>query len=234
MNIVLFDLDDTLLDYSGAVDESWARAVHTGCAAGHVDPHTLITALGRSRRWLWEDPTRHRQERLNMPRAWRRIVAHALESLGAANDELAGAIAAHFLADRRQVMQLFPEARATLEHLRERRIPLGLITNGDATQQRYKIERHDLARYFDVMVIEGEFGAGKPDAAVYRHALDALGAEPADACMVGDHLDYDVEGARRVGITGVWVDRARTGLPAGSAARPDHVIASLTDLFALR
>jgi putative hydrolase of the HAD superfamily len=230
---VLFDLDDTLLDYSGGVEESWARAVHAGCADGRVDPHALITALVSSRRWLWEDPARHRQERVNMPRAWRRIVAHALDSLGAANDELAEAIAGHFSVDRRQVMRLFPEARAILECLRERGIPLGLVTNGDAIQQRYKIERHDLARYFDVMVIEGEFGAGKPDEAVYRHALDVLRAKPGDTCMVGDNLAFDVEGARRVGIAGIWVDRNRTGLPADSTVRPDHVIASLTDLLPL-
>ena len=64
--------------------------------------------------------------------------------------------------------------------------------------------------------------------------LDALGAEPGHTCMVGDNLDFDVEGARRVGIAGVWVDRARTGLPPGSTACPDHVIASLTDLFVIR
>jgi len=168
-----------------------------------------------------------------MPRAWQRIVAHALGSLGMPSDELAGAVAAHFAAERRHVMQLFPEARTTLERLRERGIPLGLVTNGDATQQRYKIERHDLARYFDVMVIEGEFGTGKPDEAVYRHALVTLGVEPAEACMVGDNLDFDVEGARRLGIAGVWVDRLRTGVPPGSVARPDHVIASLTDLLPL-
>ena len=38
-------------------------------------------------------------------------------------------------------------------------------------QQRDKIERHRLAGFFDVIVIEGEFGAGKPDEVVYRHAL---------------------------------------------------------------
>jgi len=166
-----------------------------------------------------------------MPRAWQRIVAHALESLQAPGEGMAAAVAAHFAAHRREAMQLFPEARATLEHLRGRGIPLGLVTNGDATQQRYKIERHDLARYFDVIVIEGEFGAGKPDEIVYRHALDVLGADPAGACMVGDNLDYDVEGSRRLGIRAVWIDRARVGLPAGSTARPDRVIASLTELL---
>jgi putative hydrolase of the HAD superfamily len=169
-----------------------------------------------------------------MPRAWQRIVTHALGSLGAPNHGLDAAIAQRFAAHRRQVMRLFPEARDTLERLRADGVPLGLITNGDAAQQRYKIEREDLARYFDVIVIEGEFGAGKPDEAVYRHALAALRAKPGDTWMVGDNLDFDVEGARRLGITAVWVDRARAGLPPESIARPDHIVASLTELFSLR
>ena len=57
-------------------------------------------------------------------------------------------------------------------------MPLGLVTNGDATQQRDKIERHGLARFFDAIVIEGEFGAGKPDEIVYRHALGELALGP--------------------------------------------------------
>ena len=234
MKTVLFDLDDTLLDYSGGVEESWTHAVQTCCTDGRVEPLALVAALVRSRRWFWDDPVRQRQERTNMMRAWQTIVAHALESLQAPCHDLVAAIAAQFAAHRRQTMQLFPEARATLDRLRGQGVPLGLVTNGDARQQRHKIDHHDLARYFDVIVIEGEFGAGKPDEVVFRHALDTLGADPVGACMVGDNLDNDVEGARRLGIRAVWVDRAGTGLPSGSPARPDHIIASLTDLFALR
>lgn len=227
---LLFDLDDTLLDYSGRVDESWSVSVRACCTDGRVDPAALIAALARSRRWFWDDPARHRQARTNMLRAWERIVTHALDAVGCPADGLAPAIAERFAAHRREVMCLFPDARAALERYRRHGIPLGLVTNGDATQQRDKIERHDLARYFDVIVIEGEFGAGKPDEAVFRHALGVLGTEPVQAVMVGDNLDFDVEGARRVGIRAVWIDRARAGLPAGHPARPDHVIASLAEL----
>jgi putative hydrolase of the HAD superfamily len=234
VNVVLFDLDDTLLDYSGSVDESWRRAVLACCQDGRLDPETLVVALGRARRWFWDDPVRQRLERTNMLRAWQRIATHALQNLGTSDDELASAIAQHFAAHRREVMQLFPETRETLDRLRDRGTPLGLVTNGDAAQQRFKIERHDLARYFDVIVIEGEFGAGKPDEVVFQHALASLGADPARACMVGDSLVHDVEGAQRLGIGAVWIDRTGAGLPADSPARPDHIIASLTDLFALR
>ena len=232
VNVVLFDLDDTLLDYSGRVEESWAHAVHICCTDGRVEPTALVAALVRSRQWFWDDPGRQR-ERTNMVRAWGTIVRRALDSLGGPCHDLVDDIVRAYASHRRQVMDLFPEARATLDRLRGQGIPLGLVTNGDARQQRDKIERHGLAPYFDVMVIEGEFGAGKPEAVVFRHALDALRARPAETCMVGDHLVNDVSGAGQLGIRTVWIDRARAGLPAGSPSRPDHIIASLTELHDL-
>ena len=66
----------------------------------------------------------------------------------------------------------------------------------------------------------GELRSAKPDPAVYAHALDALGAEPADAVMVGDSLRNDVDGPLAAGLGAVWVNR--TGEPR-PADRPDLV-----------
>ena len=131
-------------------------------------------------------------------------------------------------------MRLFPDSLACLMELRRRGIPLALVTNGDASQQRYKIERHDLARFFDAIVIEGEFGVGKPDEAVYRHALKTLGMTPGEALMVGDHLEWDVAAPQRLGLTGVWMDRGGLGLPHGSAVQPHRIIRSLDELRGVR
>jgi putative hydrolase of the HAD superfamily len=108
---------------------------------------------------------------------------------GCADDALAAAIARDFAARRREAMRLYPEARTVLDALRARGVPLALVTNGDARMQRDKIARHDLARYFGAIVIEGEFGCGKPEARVYREALQRLGVEADGVCMVGDHLE---------------------------------------------
>jgi putative hydrolase of the HAD superfamily len=227
---LLFDLDDTLLDYSGGVDDCWAAACARGCEGGAVDPATLVPAVAASRRTFWDDPARHRAERVNMLGAWTKIVERALHDVGRPDAALARSIATEFARRRRERMRLFPDALACLTGWRATGVTLGLVTNGDATQQRDKIARHALASYFDVIVIEGEFGAGKPDEAVYRHALDTLGVRAADACMVGDHLDFDVAGAQRLGIRGIWIDRAGAGLPSGCAVRPDSVIRALTEL----
>jgi putative hydrolase of the HAD superfamily len=226
---LLFDLDDTLLDYSGGVDASWEAAVRACCTDG-VDPQRLVLAIAETRRWFWDDPERHRQERVNMLGAWQHIVEFALERLGVEADGLAPAIARDYAARRREAMRLFPDALESLERLRRGGVPLGLVTNGDASQQRDKIERHGLGRFFDAIVIEGEFGAGKPAEVVYRHALAQLGAAPREAWMAGDHLEFDVDAPQRLGLTGVWLDRPGRGLPADSPVRPHRIVRSLRDL----
>jgi 2-haloalkanoic acid dehalogenase type II len=226
---LLVDLDDTLLDYSGGVDAHWEAAVRA-CAGPGVDPAALVAAIAETRRWFWDDPARHRRERVNMLGAWRHIVEFALARLDAEADGLPAAIAADFAARRREAMRLFPEALETLAAFRRRGVALALVTNGDASQQRDKIERHGLAPYFDVILIEGELGVGKPEPVVYRRALAELGALPAEAWMVGDHLEFDVGAPQALGLTGVWVDRPGLGLPSGSPIRPHRIVRSLSDL----
>ena len=230
MSTVLIDLDDTLLDYSGGVDISWRSACTAVAAPTGVDPAALETALVEARRWFWSDPERHRRERVNMLKAWQQIAARALAACRCPEDALALSMAEDYAARRREAMRLFPDALVTLERFRAAGAAMGLVTNGDARQQRDKIERHGLARFFDVIVIEGEFGAGKPDEIVYRHALDRLAARAADAIMIGDHLEFDVGGSQRLGIRGIWLDRAGEGLPAECAVTPHRIIRGLHEL----
>jgi putative hydrolase of the HAD superfamily len=229
---LLVDLDDTLLDYSGGADQSWVEACGACCVPGGIDPAVLVAAIADTRRWFWDDPERQRRERLNMLGAWQHIVEFALQRLGHSAAGLAADIARDYAGRRREAMRLFPDALGCLTELRRQGVPLALVTNGDAVQQRDKIERHGLARYFDTMVIEGEFGVGKPDAAVYRQALRALGALPTEAWMVGDHLVWDVDAPQQLGLRGVWMDRGGRGLPADSAVRPHRIIRSLDELTA--
>jgi putative hydrolase of the HAD superfamily len=232
MNVkaLLFDLDDTLLDYSGGADRSWTEACGACCTPEGIDAAVLVATIAETRRWFWDDPARHRRERVNMLGAWQHIVEFALERLGRPAPELAAAVARDYAARRRAAMRLFPDSLACLTELRRRGIPLALVTNGDATQQWDKIERHDLARFFDAILVEGEFGVGKPDEAVYRHVLKTLGMTPDEALMVGDHLEWDVGAPQRLGLTGVWMDRGGIGLPHGSVVQPHRIIRSLDEL----
>jgi putative hydrolase of the HAD superfamily len=225
---LLLDLDDTLLDYSGGVEHCWTGACAD--AAGAVAQDALVAALAETRRTFWSDPERNRRQRVDMLGAWTRIATLALERCGG-DARLGAAIAEAFAARRRSVMQLFPDALTFLAALQERGIPLGLVTNGDAREQRAKIERYALAPYFGAIVIEGEFGAGKPDAAVYQTALAKLGVAPGpEVWMVGDHLEFDVAGPQRLGLRATWLDRAGVGVPVGGAVRPDRIVRDLHEM----
>ena len=74
--------------------------------------------------------------------------------------------------------------------------------------------------------------AGKPAPEFYAWALSELGANAAEAAVVGDDLESDVGGAQKAGMAGILV---RTGkfLPeelAASSIRPDALVDSVADL----
>jgi putative hydrolase of the HAD superfamily len=232
MKALLVDLDDTLLDYSGGVDECWGAACETVAGPAGIDTAALIEAVRKERRLFWDDTTRHRLERIDMPGAWRKIVARGLERMGAPGAALAGPVAEDFAVRRWAVMRLFPGVIETLGQLRDAGVIMALVTNGDKSQQRRKIEQYDLARYFDAILIEGEFGAGKPEEIVYRHVLERLGVPAREAWMVGDNIEWDVAAPQRLGLRGVWVDREGTGLAGAGDVRPHRIIREFPEILA--
>ena len=73
---------------------------------------------------------------------------------------------------------------------------------------------------------------GKPSAAYFEAALEALGAEPGETVMVGDDVDADVSAAIRLGLRGVLVrtGKFREATLAAADPPPDAVLDSIADL----
>lgn len=127
---------------------------------------------------------------------------------------------------------LFPDAAETLNGLRDMGVRLALVTNGPSEIQRGKIDGFGLESFFDVILIEGEFGVGKPDRRVYEHVLGELDVKPEETWMIGDNLEWEVAGPQRAGIAGIWYDPEEEGLPEGGDFDPDMVVNSLSELLA--
>ena len=229
---VLFDMDDTLLTDSTNADRCWRICFERFARQlAPLLPETAIAAIKEHARWYWGDVERHRIGRLDLEAARRTIVAEALLGVGVDDRALAHEIAATFSQLRDEAIGLCDGADDVLCRLKQQGVLLALLTNGGAAAQRRKIERFRLAAFFDCILIEGEFGVGKPDEQVYRHALDRLGVLPAEAWMVGDNLEWDVAAPQRLGIVGIWIDHAGAGLPASNGVRPDRVIRALPELL---
>jgi putative hydrolase of the HAD superfamily len=63
--------------------------------------------------------------------------------------------------------------------------------------------------------------------------LRKLDVTPKQAWMVGARLEYDIEGAQRLGIYSIWCDYGEKGLPEGSPIVPDKIINNITELLSL-
>jgi putative hydrolase of the HAD superfamily len=110
----------------------------------------------------------------------------------------------------------YPEVPAVLRALRERGVRLVVVSNWDVSLHDV-LERTRLRGLLDAVVTSAEFGAPKPDPAIFAHALDLADASAAEAVHAGDDLDADVHGARAAGIEAVYV--ARDGEPAPEGVR---------------
>lgn len=229
--VMLFDLDDTIVDYSCRTRESWTEVCDEfSTAATPFDPVAMLATITAVSAWFWSDEERFRVGRLDLDEARRVVCRYALERTGIADSALADAMGTAYARKRDAAYSLLPGARETLGTLRALDVPLGLITNGGAEKQRAKIRRFDLGRFFQLIVVEGEFGTGKPDLRVYRHALEYFSVPACDACMVGDNLDWDVAAPQNLGLQGIWHDYRGMGLPGDARVRPDRIVRSIAEL----
>ncbi|MDJ0786270.1 MAG: HAD family hydrolase [Myxococcota bacterium] len=229
--VILLDLDDTILSYSRGNEAHWDELALEYAPRLRTGVEELSFALEKARRWFWSDRERNDRGRLDMLGSRRAIVADALRRLElVAHAELGQELADRYTWEREERMQLFPGALEKLSEWRAAGIPLALCTNGHPSFQRAKIERFALEPFFDAILVEGELGFGKPDPRVFRGALEALGAGPDEAWMVGDNLSADIAGAQSVGVHGVWVDHRDVGLPEGSEVSPDRRVTAIAEL----
>ncbi len=227
---ILIDLDDTLLDDTSHVDACWADA----CALAEsrlpgVDTRRLRATTDERNSWFWSDPERHRSGRLDLRANTRTLLEQVFAKLGIDDTALAHGIAETYRDLRAEMLTLFSGATDALDRLRTRGVRLGMMTNGAADAQRAKIDRFGLARYFDHIVIEGEFGAGKPDRRVFEALLSALDVTPGDAWAIGDNLEFDVLAPMQLGLHGIWVDPRNAGLD-GRPGQPHRIVSAFTEI----
>jgi HAD superfamily hydrolase (TIGR01549 family) len=100
--------------------------------------------------------------------------------------------------------ELFEDVLPVLEELRKAELRLGLVSNGIRDLNEF-VAHHRL----DVDAIVGSRAHGyvKPHPTIFQAALQQLGVAPADAVMVGDSLEEDIEGARALGMRAILMDR---------------------------
>lgn len=232
MRALLFDLDETLVEEEEPVVAALRATAGEPEARSGLDADALAATVRVRARELWQSGPMFpyclsigissgeglwchfvgTTDELARLRGWapgyrRGAWAAALADFGVEDDLLAHDLAERFGRERRARHAVFSDAVPSLDWARRHNYKLALITNGASCLQREKLAASQLERYFDVVVISGDFGICKPAVPIYTRALECLGIHAKAATMVGDSIERDIDGAHAAGIRGVWINR---------------------------
>jgi putative hydrolase of the HAD superfamily len=100
--------------------------------------------------------------------------------------------------------ELYDDARPALVELRAHGLKIGLLSNTERDLGLF-VAHHGLV--VDAVLTSRLHGKTKPHETIFRHMLELVEVDAADAVMIGDTVEDDVEGARAVGMRAILVDR---------------------------
>jgi putative hydrolase of the HAD superfamily len=110
----------------------------------------------------------------------------------------------------------YPEVRDALAALRDDGATRVVVVSNWDVSLHVVLAATGLSRLVDAAISSAEFGAAKPDPAIFGRALElAGGVAPGAALHAGDTVAADVEGARAAGILPVFVARDGATAPPG-------------------
>ena len=200
-DVLLFDLDDTLLDF-GMTENNAFRLIFEeyGLTNGLNDYHDSYRKISKV---LWDDLEHGRTTlaELKVERFKRLFTEHALdidpivfgqkyiENLGKEVHMIAG------------VEEMF----ASMQDFR-----IALLTNGFKDAQHARVNGSALKNLFEVIITSEETGFQKPQKEIFAYALEKLQiSEPSRVLMIGDSLTSDIQGGNNFGIDTCWFNPHR-------------------------
>lgn len=208
---VIFDLDNTLLDFIKMKQSATAAAVDAMIEAGlNVDPtdaYDNIISLYESKGW-------ENQEVFN---------EFLREKTGSVDYKyLAAGIVAYRRA-REASLLLYPNVQRTLVELAKMGIKLVIISDAPSREAWLRIYYLNLHHLFDLVLTFDDVGEKKPSSKGFELALEKLDLTPEEVLMVGDWPERDMVGASKLGIRTVYAKYGNTFGRGKSGANWDVV-----------
>ncbi|MGX6427925.1 YjjG family noncanonical pyrimidine nucleotidase [Levilactobacillus yonginensis] len=196
LKYAIFDLDDTLLDFTRGENEGITHLLKkygvTDIQAGFKTYLNINHAV-----WQAIEQGAPREQLLN-ERFTRTFAAMGLAVDGATVEEQYNVILDHNY-------YILAGADSLLQTLRAAGMTLVVATNGTKSIQLNRLNGSGLRQHFDSLFISEDIGYTKPDsrffAPIFRHYPDLTSA---NTLMIGDRLQSDILGARNAQLHNVW------------------------------
>lgn len=217
-----------IFDYGGTIDSRgvhWSEVIWQGWQAAGIDvsKEQFREAYVHAERALAKSPIIEPAD--NFLDLMRKKVSIELEFLGLHTPAATEAIARHCYDAARRCVE---EARPVLDAL-SARYPLVLVSNFYGNVSAVLAD-FDLLRYFPQIIESAVVGVRKPDPAIFRLGVEALGLEPSRVLVVGDSLRKDILPAESLGCRTAWLKGKGWTADEDALTHPSQ-ISSLADLL---
>lgn len=225
---IIFDLDNTLLDYDRCeADSMHIAGRHHGLE--QWDNFNWETFWGTFSPINWIYWSERNERKLTIHQVLELSFRDTLERLErdiAMSQPLASTYWEHFCR-----LCYFEEgAKELLEELHGQH-KLAIISNGIGESQRQRTANGGIAHLFDAFIVSDEVGLWKPDRTIFEIALQKLGVDRSEALYIGDSLNDDYEGAHSAGIDFCFYNRNKSALDV--KYQPRYKIERLSELHSI-
>ena len=217
-NAILFDLDNTLIDFMSMKRASCDAAINAVIANGvEIDKEKarkILFSLYDEYGWEYNLVFQRFLERVEKKIDYK---------------TLAAAIIAYRRAQT-SFMEPYPKVIPTLLELKKKGIKLAIVTDAPQLKAWMRLTELKLQDFFDVVVAFGEVEETKPSKLPFLRALELLNEKPENVLMVGDMPHKDIDGAKAVGIKTCFAKYGCTIRPLPKT-EADYEIESIEDIL---
>ena len=200
--MIFFDIDETLLNNSAA---------ERAAAAQFYDLHKdVLQEPVEAFIDRWQTLTEHNIQRylageLSFQGQRRARLRQVFASKRSLSDAEADLIFETYLHLYENSWILFPDVEDCLNELNGRQ--LGIISNGNAAQQKQKLHSLGIIDRFSTIVISGEVGITKPAREMFQLACQKAAMPPSGCWHIGDNFKVDALGSISAGMNAIWLNR---------------------------
>ncbi|WP_208559291.1 YjjG family noncanonical pyrimidine nucleotidase [Marinilactibacillus kalidii] len=195
---VIFDLDDTILDFKKGAQKSLKKIVEA-YPVQDVKFEEWVKVFNHFNREVWREI-----EAGGSPKEWldkRFSKTYQFFDLQHDGVQLEN-LYRNYLDENFYIIE---GAEVLLQNLKAQGFRLIAGTNGPSSTQRKRLKGTGLDQLFDEVIISEEIGIAKPDPTFFSPLFDQhqmISTE--NTVMIGDSLQSDILGAANAGITSIW------------------------------
>lgn len=223
---IIFDLDNTLLDYSFSELDSMKRTIRD---------HNLFEDEETIWEAFWESFTKHNFRHwmdFTNKRGPHKSIEEVL--ISSFRDSLNLSHSQHELLTNTYWNYFcntcyFEDGAQEVLHSLGSKYKLGIISNGISVAQKKRLTAGNIYELFHSIVVSDEVGVSKPRKEIFDISLSELGLSNKEVLFIGDSLAYDYQGAKNADVDFCFYNRTEERMT--DEHNPKYTIRKLQDLL---